>query len=348
MTETARALQRVSAMLSVQRYEEALTALAPVLAAEPDNSRAWCLLTQAHTGAGRHDEAAAAASRAVALSPSDDWPHRLVSMTQLRLGNPAAALGAAIEARKLAPHQWQAYLCQAEAALATQVDFDLAARAAAIACRLAPNEPATHFVSGRIALARGDRKAALAHQERALALDPEHSGALNELGRISLRRPATARAARHFLQAARSAPRVSIYSHNLNVAIRHTVALMIYAASMAAVTVLWLAILTRLTRGQVLAGLTAVALLAPAFGAVLYRRMPPQARPLFRRRRITLALGVTYSALLAAVAITAIIPARALPGALLAPVALIFAARIATYVILRHEASKPPGQQPGT
>jgi len=32
----------------------------------------------------------------------------------------------------------------------------------------------------------------------------------------------------------------------------------------------------------------------------------------------------------------------------LTPVALIFAARIATYVILRHEASKPPGQQPGT
>ena len=121
-----------------------------------------------------------------------------------------------------APDEWRAYICLAQAELATEADFlaqpltreayfHAAERAAANAIRLAPDEPDAHFTAGQVSYAQRNWKAARAHQERVLALDPAHSGALNELGRISLRRGASPRAARHFTQAARSAPGVSTY-----------------------------------------------------------------------------------------------------------------------------------------
>jgi len=71
----------------------------------------------------------------------------------------------------------------AQAALAA-AQPGLAATAAAEARRLAPNEPDVHFLSGKVSLARSDLAVAREHQERALALDPAHSGAMNELGRV--------------------------------------------------------------------------------------------------------------------------------------------------------------------
>src|SRR6516162_5116541 len=64
-----------------------------------------------------------------------------------------------------------------------------------------------------------------AHQERALALDPAHSGALNELGRISLHRGGHPRAASHFIQAARSAPGVSTYGRNAELSVQRVLGL---------------------------------------------------------------------------------------------------------------------------
>jgi Flp pilus assembly protein TadD len=63
-----------------------------------------------------------------------------------------------------------------------------------------------------VSLVRGDLAGAHEHQERALALDPAHSGAMNELGRIKLRRHDTAGAIRHFVSAARATPDEHIYS----------------------------------------------------------------------------------------------------------------------------------------
>src|SRR5262249_34270744 len=109
-------------------------------------------------------------------------------IAQRHLGRITAARAAATEACKLAPTQWQAYTCLAQAQLAGRLDFHGAERAAANARRLAPDEAEVYYVSGLVSFARAKWKAARAHQERALALDPAHSGALNELGRIKLRR----------------------------------------------------------------------------------------------------------------------------------------------------------------
>ena len=215
MTEVARDLAQASVLLDLKRYDEAASLLARAVAAEPQDSRAWCLLAAAHLGAGRYGEAAAAASRAITLAPSDDRPRRLASSAQRR-GRIAAAISSANEACQLAPDDWRAHVRLARAELATEADFLAQAEltrekyfkdaelAAATAVWLAPFEPDAHFTAGQVSYAQRKWKAARTHQERALVLDPAHSGALNQLGRISLRRGGNLRAARYFAQAARS------------------------------------------------------------------------------------------------------------------------------------------------
>jgi tetratricopeptide (TPR) repeat protein len=340
MSGLSQELDRAQFMIDVKRYDEAVSLLASVVAADPADSRGWCLLARAHAGQGRYAEAASAAGQAVALAPQDDWPHRLVSNAYTHLGNPEVAMRAAAQACRLAPNEWRAHLCLAQAALASRGQYGVAEHAAATARSIAPDEPDVHFVSGQVSLARGNRKDAVAHHERALALNPDHPGALNELGRIRLSRAHTARAAAHFLQAARSAPQVRGYSQNIEVVVRRTVALVIYVASVASVILAYLAITNSLPRVAVLSGLAAVAVVTAGFGVVQFRRMPPQTRPLFRRRRIAQALGVSYGAILLAVVACALSPARDLADVLMVATVLIIAARFAAYGLLRREATE--------
>src|ERR1700761_2953964 len=87
MTELRQELARADAMLDMKRYDQACGVLARLVAAEPENARAWCLLARAHLGAGRHQQAVDAANRAVSLDPSDEWPHRLASNAVLDTDN---------------------------------------------------------------------------------------------------------------------------------------------------------------------------------------------------------------------------------------------------------------------
>ena len=64
MTELPQELARASAMLDVRRFDEASALLARVVSAEPESSRAWCLMARAHLGAERYTEAISAANRA--------------------------------------------------------------------------------------------------------------------------------------------------------------------------------------------------------------------------------------------------------------------------------------------
>ena len=123
MTGVARDLVQASVLLDLKRYDEAASLLARIVAAEPQDSRAWCLLAATHLGAGRYKEAAAAASRAITLAPSDERPYRLASIAQRRLGQITAAISSANQACKLAPDEWRAYVCLAQALLATETDF---------------------------------------------------------------------------------------------------------------------------------------------------------------------------------------------------------------------------------
>lgn len=173
MTEVARDLAQASVLLDLKRYDEAASLLARAVAAQPQDSRTWCLLAAAHLGAGRYEEAAAAASRAITLAPLDDGPYRLASIAQRHLGQITAAISSANQACKLAPDDWRAYACLAQAELATEADFlaqaesreayfTAAERAAATAVRLAPDEPDAHFTAGLVSYAQRKWKAARA------------------------------------------------------------------------------------------------------------------------------------------------------------------------------------------
>jgi tetratricopeptide (TPR) repeat protein len=346
-------LTRADVMLSAGRFAEAITLIAAVLAAEPDNSRAWSLLAQAQIGAGQPTEGLAAADRAVQLDPASAWAHRLRSIAQRRTGQPGEALDAASEACRLDPHHWMNHLNLAQAALAAigspagdSSGLQLAQQASSMARELAPNEPSVHYVSGQVSRALGDPAAARAHFERTLSLDPEHSSAVNELGRLTLELGKPGDAAKHFVQAARIAPGQGVYGHNVEVAVaraersvRSLIRWVIYGS--------WLVVIAALAVSQrglayrivMLAVLVVAAAAVAVCWQIQLRRMPKEARPLFQGRSMLLALGVSLSSLLAGVAVVEFMPGR-LGNYLLPVVVFMLAARFAAFKILRDGARK--------
>jgi tetratricopeptide (TPR) repeat protein len=342
--ELRQELSRASAMLDVRRFDEATTLLARVVAAEPESSRAWCLMARAHLGTDRYSEAIDAANRAVALDPADEWPHRLASNALVHLGNYADALRAADQACRLAPGFWQTHVCVAQAALAGQ-RIDIATAAAGRARALAPNEPDVHFLSGKVSLSGGALAEARKHQERALSLDPAHSGAMNELGRIRLRRHDTAGAIKHFISAARAAPDEHIYSRNIDVVILRTVSRAIYVFTLIALILIWVPAVTHVTRLPFIIGLGVLAALTVGCFAWMVLRLPREARLLVRRTlrtpRVAGALALAVGGVAIAFSIVAFAPA--LDVAQWFPIAVIITvgARLAAFASLRAAARKP-------
>jgi tetratricopeptide (TPR) repeat protein len=345
-------LQRAKVMIDVGRFPDAIALLAPVIAADPDNGVAWSLLAQAQIGADKPAAALAAANRAGQLSPDTAWPHRLRSVAQRQTGRSHAAVDSAFEACKREPHDWVNHLVLAQAALGAAgyigpggtSSLAIAAQASAHARALGPNEAAAHYVSGQVSRAEGDDQAALGYFERTLALDPEHSRALNELGRIRLRRGDSGAAAKHFVQAARIAPAETVYGHNVEIAVaaaersvRKLVRWVIYGS--------WLLIVVAPAASQSLAGQIAVLAavgVAVAVVAVVWRyqlrRMPDQARPLFQGRSMLLALGVALGALVLAVSAIEFLPGGSQDYWYL--ILFMLAARFAAFKILSDGARK--------
>jgi tetratricopeptide (TPR) repeat protein len=342
--ELRQELARASAMLDVRRFEEASELLARVVSAEPESSRAWCLMARAHLGADRYTEAVSAANRAAALDPADEWPHRLASNALVHLGKYPDALRAAYQACRLAPSYWQTHVCVAQAALAAQ-RLDVATEAAARARGLAPNEPDVHFLSGKVSLARSDLGGAREHQERALALDPGHSGAMNELGRIRLRRHDTAGAIRHFISAARATPDERIYSRNIDVVLLRAVSRTIYVFTLIALILIWIPAVTHVDRLPFVIALGSVAVVTTACFAWMVLRLPREARLLVRRTlrapRVAAALALALGGVAVAFSLVAFSPAADLAQVLPVAVVITVAARLAAFTALRGVVRKP-------
>jgi tetratricopeptide (TPR) repeat protein len=346
MTELDQGLQRARVMLELNRHDEAAGLLGPLLAEDPGNSTGWCLLALACLGAGKHQDALADAIRAISAAPDDDWPHRLASTAHARMGSAWASLRAAEEARRLAPHSWQAHACVAEATLATGENFHLAEQAAAKARALAPNEPDAHVISGRVSFALDRRKAARAHLQRALALDPQHSGALNELGRVTAAGPFIGRAAQYLVQAVRAEPRVSTYSSNVHAAVRRTLSIVLYIGGIAATALYLATIMTHLSRAQILTALAACVLVMTVAGAAQYLQLPPQARSLIRHPPNLLALAAAYASFLVAFLMIALSSGAALPNVLAGAIAIILVSRLViTFALLRRKPGRATGDQ---
>lgn len=352
MTQTAAALGRADILLGSGRFGQAISVIAGVVAAEPENGRAWALLAQAQLGAGRPAEGLTAASRSVALDPALAWPHRLRSIALRRTGDSRGAVESALEACRLEPGHWlnQFNLAQAALGAAGQPDgadasaLSLARQASAAARELAPAEPSVHYICGQVSRAAGDKQEARAHFERTLALDPEHSSAINELGRLKLESGQSAAAAEHFIQAARIEPGQSVYGHNVEIAVaraersvRSLVRWVIYSSWLVVILALAMSARALPERVATLSVVVAGAVVVLAAWRIQLHRMPRQARPLFQSRSMLAALAVSVSSLLVGVTAVEFGPRQSAVTSL-GVLALLLAARFAAFKILRDGA----------
>jgi tetratricopeptide (TPR) repeat protein len=204
-----------------------------------------------------------------------------------------------------------------------------------------------HFLSGKVSLARGRLAEAREHQEEALALDPAHSGAMNELGRIRLRRHDTAGAIRHFISAARATPEERIYSRNIDVVLLRTVSRTIYVFTLIALILIWIPAVTHVDRLPFVIALGMTAALTAASFAWIVLRLPREVRQLVRRTlrapRVAAALGLAAGGVAVAFGLVAFTPASDLAQVLPVAVVVTVAARLAAFAALRGAVRKRLG-----
>jgi Flp pilus assembly protein TadD len=265
------AVQQATTLCDLGRFTEAASQLGPVIASDPQNTAAWCVMSRALLGQQRSTDAFEAARNASAIAPDAEWPQRLMSIAKRQQRHSKQALRHATEAVRLAPHEWRTHM---ELAHAEREAGNLSAATAAAkrAIELAPNEPSPHMALGMVHAAAGRRDEAASSFQNVLALDPDNAVAHNELARLQVRNGLGnahagrfAAAAGGFAAAIRVDPGSETSRRNLDVVLRSFLRLLAYFIFLDA----WIAYLTRhLTTSA--ARLTPIALLALPIGYALW------------------------------------------------------------------------------
>lgn len=207
-------------LADTERWADALRALAPVIATEPDQPAAYCLAAQCHLGLGDPAASLVAAQAALARDPGSEWAHRLASLSLSRLHRHAEARRHADQAVHTAPLAWQSHRQRAEVDLeAGHVDARTW-EAALRAVELGPDRAATHMTLGQLSLRARDNAGAAQAFERALALDPHNAAARNNLAVAQIRRRNFRAAAVNFVGALRLEPTSALFAANLRLTLR--------------------------------------------------------------------------------------------------------------------------------
>jgi tetratricopeptide (TPR) repeat protein len=227
--------ERVELLCDLERWADALPLVSRLLATEPENELAWCLLAQCQLGLGHYEAALTTAERAAALAPDSEWPHRLLSFAATHLGRRDDAVRAAREAVRLDPGAWQTHArlaaaaCRSEASRGrrnprTRPNRAEAALAAERALALAPDEPQVQLIYGSVAASLGRRAVAERAYRTALQLDPQSSGAHHLLAALRLRNRVgsvgLAEAATGFATALTADPTAQVSRHSLELTLR--------------------------------------------------------------------------------------------------------------------------------
>lgn len=276
---------RIESLLELRRWNEALPLVETLLAQQPDEPGLHALRAQCLLGQGNHTAALEASNRVVALAPEDEWGHRLCALVFGEMNLNLEAVRAANEAVRLAPEEWRTHKVFAEAAMDVPERSLEALHAANEAVRLAPNEAASHTTLGIVAQSRNDYPTAKAAYERALAIDPDQSAALNNLtvlqGTVNF-----GRAVRGLAQSLRGDPHSEVARRNLDhLAVAFPMRL--YAA--AVIALLAGLLIVSISNGPNLASWTVALLLLGGIGAYsvrIARLVPRSVRGYFGRRLI--------------------------------------------------------------
>jgi Flp pilus assembly protein TadD len=300
-------LHRVRMLLDAARWDDAVRALAPLVAAAPDDAEPRCLLAQAYLGMRRPVDAVEAATQALAVDPSSTWAVRLHALALHNAGRNWEAVTAARWLVSVEPDEWRAWWVLSVSARgcgARGVGEAVAAADRSVA--LAPEHADTHDALASALLASGRVREAEEAFRRALALDPTDAYAHNGLGQVALQRKDPVAAANGFRRALLADPRESAARHNLRVAFQQ-------AARPLAFTVAACAVLLRFVTESQASDLlsraagAAAALVATAVlvwsGYGLLGRLDPTLRGFYRRllledRRLAAGLGLHLIAVL--------------------------------------------------
>jgi Flp pilus assembly protein TadD len=201
------------------RDAEALRVLAPHLALHPDDPRGLALAASAHIALGEFSVAKSEAARATSLAPQESWIRRVFAITLAKAGEHDAAVAAAGDAIRLAPHDWSSYHCRAIVdVVANRVTLETLAIANR-AVALNPTSPDVHLLIGDIAMNRRDRDMARAAYSEALRLDPSSAIARNNLATMARGPDRAGKAAATFMDIAASQPGLALAVHNVRVTV---------------------------------------------------------------------------------------------------------------------------------
>ncbi|MGW5923396.1 tetratricopeptide repeat protein [Nocardia fluminea] len=215
-------LDRAAALIDLGRFEAARAELAPVLAAEPDNSDAHAQLAYSWLRSGVNAAATDAARAALRSHPGNVFAWRILALSEYGLlgervdADPTAATAHADEAVRAARRcveldPWSADSYRILATTLQHRDREAALAAIDTAIEISPENAVFHVVRGRVlwqdARTIGKRAAAgRAAIERALCLDPENVEAIYLLGNHAFQRRRWAEAERWLRRAAELDP----------------------------------------------------------------------------------------------------------------------------------------------
>jgi tetratricopeptide (TPR) repeat protein len=185
---------RAENLIDLGRYAEAASLLRMQLTEDPNDVDLNGLYAQALVGLEDHPGALDAGNRVVALSPDDEWGHRICAIALRGIGNHAGAVTAAANAVRLGPLHAVTHKQYAVAALAIPHRRQEARAAAVRAVELAPTHADNHFVLGLVEETLMRVGPARECYQRTLQLDPTHSGAMNNLTNLGNRADLAGRA----------------------------------------------------------------------------------------------------------------------------------------------------------
>ena len=217
-----RAALRAESLNSLGRHDQALAVASRALAGDPGDSELLIQAAVAQLGLGVPQESRRLLYCAAAVDPGSARIHRILSFVALQEGLVPEAVQAGLRAVQLSPFDSLAH-AQLARALARQGDRTSAVAAAGRALELAPDSADTHIAMADVLFPDGTRpsKADLARAEEhlglALQIEPGSAAALNDLARIHLARGHGVRAAGHLASAVRADPMTEVMRRNMDV-----------------------------------------------------------------------------------------------------------------------------------
>lgn len=189
-------LEKGSAALLLENYEEAARELERAKRLKPSNVMVLSGLGIAYERLGRHEEAIAVCKEATLLDNEDVTSHFILGLSYGELGHHEESIAAYKKAIRLKPDIDRGHLGLGRAFYALGLHEE-AFDAYIEAIRQEPNNVEAHFTLGRVCIALGRCEEAITHFSETVKLSPKVAGGYLGLGNayVLLDRPEKAKAA---------------------------------------------------------------------------------------------------------------------------------------------------------